>query len=242
MTVKKHSENEEMGLQHAIDGIPSEPEDIAQLEQDGEMPGDAPDDTPAEGSSGMTGRLKGVFGQVGSRLPRRLGDVVTGRHAVLKVSALSVLLYFATFNLSYFLILKPVWHRLDGLVAKKAIIQDFLIVRESSSAVTGFRDNLMRGDERVTVIAELEQMAIRSGMRMAGRPALPGSREVSERMREYPIELRLRGSYHEVGEFLSMVESSSRFLMVREVELDTRDTSAREGEVKVVVGAISWEE
>lgn len=228
-----------MGLQHAIDGIHPEPEDVVAPADVGvsDGGGEAP-----ERSNALRDRLKGVFGHLLSRCPRRLNDVAKGRNALWKVALLSVILYFATFNLSYFLILKPVWHRLDGLVAKKAIIQDFLIVRESSSAVTGFRDGLMRGDERVTVISELEQMATRSGLRFAGRAALPGSREVSPRMTEYPIELRLRGSFHEVGEFLSLVESSPRFLMVREVELDTRDTSSREGEAKVVVGAISWEE
>ena len=238
MTVKTRAEREEMGLQHAIDGIHPEPEDVAPadvapVEGDGEEP---------DRSNALQDRLKGALGTLSSRFPRRFGDVVNGRRAVWKVAILSVLLYFATFNLSYFFIMKPVWHRLDGLVAKKAIMQDFLIVRQSSSAVTEFRDGLMRGDERVTVVSELEQMASRAGLRLAGRPGLPGSREVSRRMIEYPIELRLRGSFHEVGEFLSLVESSPRFLMVREVELDTRDTSSREGEAKIVVGAISWEE
>lgn len=232
--MKAKAEREEMGLQHAIDGIHPEPEDAAIVEDGAEETQEEP--------GGLKGRLNSVLGHLWARFPRRFGDIAAGRHAVWKVAIISVLLYFATFNLSYFLILKPVWHRLDGLVAKKAIIQDFLIVRESSSAVTTFRDGLMRGDERVTVVSELEQMAVRAGMRLAGRPALPGSREVSQRMTEYPIELRLRGSYHELGEFLSLVESSPRFLMVREVELDTRETSPREGEVKVVVGAISWEE
>jgi Tfp pilus assembly protein PilO len=231
--VDKQAERKEMGLQHAIDGIHPEPEDVAPVEGDG--------GTPTR-SNALNEKMKGMLGHLSSRFPRRLNDVVKGRHAVWKVAILSVLLYFATFNLSYFFIMKPVWQRLDGLVAKKAIIQDFLIVRESGSAITAFRDGLMRGDERVTVISELEQMATRAGLRLAGRPGLPGSREVSQRMTEYPIELRLRGSYHEVGEFLGLVESSHRFLMVREVELDTRDTSSREGEAKIVVGAISWEE
>jgi len=159
-----------------------------------------------------------------------------------RIAAVAILIYVAAANLSYFLVLKPVWTRLDGVKGRKTIIEDFFVVRESSTAVAGFRDGLMKGDQRMTVITSLEQLAKDAGAKVVGEPNLLPEIETSKRMVEYPLELTLRGTYHEIGEFLGLVESSQRFLIVRRVTFETGEDGNGDPEAKIIIGAVSWED
>ncbi len=159
-----------------------------------------------------------------------------------RIAAVAILIYVAAANLSYFLVLKPVWTRLDGVKGRKTIIEDFFVVRESSTAVAGFRDGLMKGDQRMTVITSLEQLASDAGAKVTEEPRLLPEIETSKRMAEYPLELTLRGTYHEIGEFLGLVESSQRFLIVRRVTFETGEDGTGDPEAKIVIGAVSWED
>lgn len=159
-----------------------------------------------------------------------------------RIAAVAILIYVGAANLSYFLVLKPVWARLDGIKERKTIIEDFFVVRESSSAVAGFRDGLMKGDQRMTVITSLEQLASGTGAKVTEEPNLLPKNEISKRMVEYPFELTLRGTYHEIGKFLGLVESNQRFLIVRRVMFETGEDGAGGPEAKVLIGAVSWED
>ncbi len=159
-----------------------------------------------------------------------------------RIAAVATLIYVAAANLSYFLVLKPVRARLDGVKGRKTIIEDFFVVRESSTAVAGFRDGLMKGDQRMTVITSLEQLAKDAGAKVTGEPNLLPEIETSKRMVEYPFELTLRGTYHEIGEFLGLVESSRRFLIIRRVIFETGEDGRGDPEAKIVIGAVSWED
>jgi len=161
---------------------------------------------------------------------------------VWRIAAVAILIYVAAANLSYFLVLKPVWARLDGVKGRKTIIEDFFVVRESSTAVAGFRDGLMKGDQRMTVITSLEQLAKDAGAKVTEEPRLLPEIETSKRMIEYPLELTLRGTYHEIGKFLGLVESSQRFLVVRRVTFEIGEDGTGDPEAKIVIGAVSWED
>ncbi|MCD4690924.1 type 4a pilus biogenesis protein PilO [bacterium] len=161
---------------------------------------------------------------------------------VWRTAVVAILIYVVAANLSYFLVLKPVWSRLDVLQSRKTIIEDFFVVRESSSAVAGFRDGLMKGDQRMTIITSLEHIAGEAGVRVSGEPRLLPEVEVSKHMVEYPIELTLAGSYHKVGSFLGRVESSSRFLIVRRIVFEVKDDGRGDTEARIIVGAVSWED
>jgi Tfp pilus assembly protein PilO len=220
-----------MGLQHAIG-------DMASVRKDAVASKEA-----AGSTSGLFGTLRGRLTCACSRV-RRLGrrGPMRGRGTVWRISAIAILTYVVAVNLSYFFVLKPIWTRLDGLVEKKSVIQDFLVVRESSTALAGFKDALMRGDERMTVIGEIEQMAQDAGLRAAGEAALLPPKSISKKVTEYPMELKFRGTFHEAGQFLSLVEASPRCLVVTEVELAANGSGRGECDVAVVLGAASWEE
>lgn len=202
-------------------------------------------DDPAElnGSAETDANTPECEGGGGSQLSRlvRLGGGPRPWTAW-RIAAVAIMIYVAAANLSYFLVLKPVWNRLDVLRDRKTIIEDFFVVRESSTAVAAFRDGLMKGDQRMTVITSLEQLAKDAGVRVSEEPKLLPQSEISKRMVEYPIELTLRGEYHEIGGFLGLVESSQRFLIVRRVSFEANEDGGGDPEAKVLVGAVSWED
>lgn len=218
-----------MGLQHAIH--------------------DVREDSHAEaGEFSRTGIAAGI-----SKLSPSLGRLVAGagslarrsrggRTSIWRVVALAILVYVGALNLANFLVVRPVRARLDGIVEEKAIVEDFLLLRQSGQALAGVRDALMRGDERVTVLGDVRQMAADAGLTVVGEPKLLSSQEASKKMTEYPMEITLRGSYHETGEFIRSVESSSRLLSVKSIEIDAGESSAANATVTVTLGALSWED
>jgi Tfp pilus assembly protein PilO len=223
-----------MGLQHALEDIEHRPSGEAEG-----APGE-PEASPVEleGRRGAREKLSPVVTKL-ANFARSLVDI---RGSVWKVVVVGVLAYAIAFSVSYFIVLKPAWARLDEVVARKALMHDFLLFRESNTAVAEFRNALMTGDQRVTVVAELEQMAREVGLRPLGDAKLPPAKDVSSEIKEYPMELRLRGSYHQVGEYLSQLEAAPRFLVVKEVELVTREDDPSDTEAAITVSAISWEE
>lgn len=173
-------------------------------------------------------------------LRKLLGPGSRGGWSAWRVTAVTILTYVAAVNLSYFFVLKPIWSRLNVLVEKKGVIQDFLIVRESAAAVSGFKDGLMHGDQRMTVVAEFEDMAREAGLRMAGEPGLLPPKEISKKLMEYPVEIDLKGTYHEVGHFLSLLEASPRCPLVTDVELISDEGGGRQFGVRLRIAITSW--
>jgi Tfp pilus assembly protein PilO len=222
-----------MGLQHALEDI-DHPAGGAD---------DAPDGTESSAVAAEEHRASGtVPGQVLSKVLCVVGRVAGMRWTLWKVLAVGVLAYVIAFGVSYYIVLKPAWAKLNEVTARNALIHDFMLFRESNTAVAQFRNALMEGDQRVTVVAELEQMAREVGLTPIGEAKLPPSKDVSDAIKEYPMELKFSGSYHEVGEYLSRLEAAPRFLAVKEVEIVSRDDDRSDSEVTITVSAISWEE
>jgi Tfp pilus assembly protein PilO len=222
-----------MGLQHALEDTEQRPDGAGNASGDPE---------PSLAEIGSTGSAPP---RLGAALTKALGaarSLVDIRGSVWKVVAVAVLAYVLAFSVSYFLVLKPAWAQLDEVMARKALIHDFLLFRESNTAVAEFRNALMQGDQRVTVVAELEEMAREVGLTPIGEAKLPPSKDVSDEIKEYPMELKLLGSYHEVGEYLSQLEAAPRFLAVKEVELVSREDDPSRTEATITVSAVSWEE
>jgi Tfp pilus assembly protein PilO len=222
-----------MGLQHALEDIEQPPAGA-----DDPVDGAESESFVAEerGASGTGSAL--VLGKV----LRVVNRVAGARWTLWKVLGVGVLTYVIAFGVSYYVVLKPAWAKLDEVTGRNALIHDFMLFRESNTAVAQFRSALMEGDQRVTVVAELEQMAREVGLTPIGEAKLPPSKDVSDAIKEYPIELKFSGSYHEVGEYLSRLEAAPRFLAVKEVEIVSRDDDRSDSEVTITVSAVSWEE
>lgn len=221
-----------MGLQHALEDLEPRP-DAA------ETPAGDAEPAVIDAETGGKTRLK--LAPVLATVVGLFHSLVDIRGSVWRVLAVGILAYALAFGVSYFLVLKPAWARLDEVVARKTLIHDFLLLRESNTAVAEFRNALMQGDQRVTVVAELEEMAREAGLRPIGETKLPPLRDVSAEIKEYPMELRLRGSYHEVGEYLSQLEAAPGFLVIKQVELVSREDTPSGTEAAITVSAVSWE-
>jgi len=220
-----------MAVQRAIHDVGGAASGSASLSQD----------TTARTPQAATPSGRGC-GTLLASLRRTLRPRQRGGWSVWRVAAIAILSYVVAVNLSYFFVLKPIWSRLNVLVEKKGIIQDFLIVRESASAVSGFRDGLMHGDQRMSVVAEFEDLANEAGLRMVGEPGLLPQRELSDRIVEYPVEIDLRGSYHEVGRFLGLLEASPRCPLVSDVEVTGGESGSGVCTVRVRLGVPAWAE
>jgi Tfp pilus assembly protein PilO len=183
----------------------------------------------AKGGNAL-GVLRKLMGPASSR----------GGRSAWRVTAVAILTYVVAVNLSYFLVLKPIWSRLNVLMEKKGVIQDFLIVRESAAAVSGFKDGLMHGDQRMTVVTEFEDLAREAGLRMNGEAGLMPPREVSKKLVEYPVEIDFRGTYHEAGHFLSLLEASPRCPLVSDVELVADEGGGRQCSLRLRIAIMSW--
>jgi Tfp pilus assembly protein PilO len=206
--------------------------------------GGATHETAAHGEKTAPGRRFTLAGMKGGSALGAMRKLLLpgsrGGWSAWRVAAIAILTYVAAVNLSYFFVLKPVWSRLNVLVEKKGVIQDFLIVRESAAAVSGFKDGLMHGDQRMTVVAEFEDLAGQAGLRMVGEPGLLPPREMSKKLMEYPVEIDLRGTYHDAGRFLSLLEASPRCPLVTDVEIASDEGGGRQCTVCVRIAIASW--
>jgi len=179
-------------------------------------------------------------------LKRVTGPIVSlwsAQQTVWRLTILSVVVYLLLLGLANFIVLRPARGRLTDIQRQTATIQDYLVARESSSAIAGFKDALMSGDQRSSVIASIEEMAKSAGVKISGDPERLGPTRVSAHIVEYPIEVDLRGSYHQLGEFLRLVESSEyRYLVVREARMYVDDRSSGEPWATVLMGSFAWED
>jgi len=201
----------------------------------------APEGEPAEdGDPGRPGKLSG-FGQfkVDPEWLRKMWSASTiGRVAVAGIAVYSLVIAGA-----YFFLLQPASKQLHEFREQKNVLHDYVVIQQAGAAIGSFKDGLMTGDQRLTVMSEVKMMAEGSGVRIVGDPELLLKREVSGRFAQYPVKLKVRGRYHEIGQFLSLLESSPRFIVVEEVEIMSEAASlATESEATVLLGIAAWEE
>lgn len=163
-------------------------------------------------------------------------------HSLGRVALLAILVYAITSGSAYFFLMQPLSTRLHQVKTQKSLLHDYMVIQEAGAAIGTFKDGLMTGDQRLTVMSEVNLMADGSGVTLIGDPDLLLRRDVSGNIVEYPIRLRAKGTYHEMGEFLSLLESSRRFAVVEDVEIRSEVASrSRESEVTVLLSLAAWE-
>ena len=163
-------------------------------------------------------------------------------HSLGRVALLAILVYAITSGSAYFFLMQPLSTRLHQVRTQKSLLHDYMVIQEAGAAIGTFKDGLMTGDQRLTVMSEVNLMADGSGVTLIGDPDLLLRRDVSGNIVEYPIRLRAKGTYHEMGEFLSLLESSRRFAVVEDVEIRSEVASrSRESEVTVLLSLAAWE-
>lgn len=223
-------------------------EDVSESEEGlteaGDEAGDAPDagdgeNQPVDKSDsgpGVVDLLRKSFSISGLR-------ELWQQAAVWKIAIAAVVVYALTVNAGYFLLLKPNSDRLRGVKETKELLHDFNVIEECSAAMSSFQDGLMNGDQRLTVMSEVQLMATEAGVKVIGDPDLLSPRDVSSVVKEYPVRLRVSGGYHEVGRFVSLLERSPRFIQIEEIEIISEVASrSLNSEATVTLALASWEE
>ena len=153
-----------------------------------------------------------------------------------------VCVYALAVGSAYFLLVRPMTVRLHMVQEQKNRLHDYVVIQEASAAINAFKDGLMTGDQRLTVMSEVRLMAEGSGVKIMGDPDLLLAREGSGHFVEYPLRLRIRGTFHEIGEFLSLLEGSPRFTLLEEVEIRSdADSRERDSEATVLLALAAWE-
>jgi Tfp pilus assembly protein PilO len=100
----------------------------------------------------------------------------------------------------------------------------------------------MTGDQRLTVMSEISEMAEASGVRITGDPELLLGRKGPGNFSQYPMRLRVKATYHEVGDFLSLLESSPRFAAVEQVDIRSDvESGSGESETTILIALAAWE-
>ena len=163
-------------------------------------------------------------------------------NSVPRIAVLSIAVYCACVGAAYFLLMQPTASRLHHVKEEKAILHDYSVIQEAGAVIGDFKDGLMTGDQRLTVMSEVRLMATGAGVNIVGDPELLVRHEASKQISEYPIKMRLKGTYHEIGEFLALLEGSPRFIRVEEVEMwSDADSGSRDSEATVLLALASWE-
>ena len=201
---------------------------------DGELEGDAPL------TSGGVGKLRGM-GQFSVNFDWL--RAVWRAHSLARISLLAVLICALTVASAYLFVMQPSSIRLHEIREQKGMLHDYVVIQQAGAAIGAFKNGLMTGDQRLTVMSEVRLMAEGSGVKIAGDPDLLLRRGVTGHFVEYPIRLRVRGSFHGMGEFLSLLEGSPRFVLVEEIEIMS-DAASRssESEATVLLALAAWEE
>jgi Tfp pilus assembly protein PilO len=171
----------------------------------------------------------------------KLREVWRG-NSVGRTALLAVIVYMLAVGSSFFFLFQPTDRRLHEVRSQKDILHDYMVITQAGAAIGGFKDGLMTGDQRLTVMSEVTQMAEASGVRVIGDPELLMARDTHGSFSEYPMRVRAKGTFHEIGDFLSLLESSPRFVVVEEVEIRS-DVASRssESEVTLLLALAAWE-
>ena len=159
-----------------------------------------------------------------------------------KTAVLVVCVYALAVGSVHFLIMQPTSRRLHLVQEQKSLLHDYVVIERADAAIGVFKDGLMTGDQRLTVMSEVRLMAEGSGVKIMGDPDLLLARDVSGHLVEYPLRLRIRGTFREIGEFLSLLEGSPRFTLLEEVEIRSdADSRERDSEATVLLALAAWE-
>lgn len=221
---------------------PYDPDELVVVEGEEQVGQTAAESTEPEDRPGSRpGAAPGVAAKVRSH---RFSQVVLLRpNSVGRVAILSAVIYVVAVGAAYFLIAQPLSNRLHNVGERMSMLHDVTVIEQASAALVSFTDGLMTGDQRLTVMSEFGLMAKDTGVKLIGDPELLMPREVSKLVIEYPARLRIKGTYHEIGTFLSLLESSPRFVQVEEVEiLSDMDSRAGDSEATVLLALASWGE
>ena len=103
-----------------------------------------------------------------------------------RIALMAVCGYVLCVGAAYFFVKQPLSTDLHRMKEQKNILHDYVVIEEASAAISSFKEGLMTGDQRLTVMSEVNQMADESGVKIVGDPDLLLSREISPNLVDTP--------------------------------------------------------
>ncbi len=110
-----------------------------------------------------------------------------------RVALLAVCSYVLCTGAAYFFLMQPLSTKLHEVKEQKSILHDYVVIQQAGAAIGAFKDGLMTGDQRLTVMSEVNQMAESSGVKIVGDPDLLLRRAVSPELRGVPGQASRQG-------------------------------------------------
>ncbi|MBN1526905.1 MAG: type 4a pilus biogenesis protein PilO [Candidatus Omnitrophica bacterium] len=166
--------------------------------------------------------------------------------------------YVAVITAYLLLVLKPQLVSIVTIAQKaartgselKTARSDIAAIEQMKTRKTAYRDKIELYEKRLpveqeipSVLETLSAMAKNANMRIVSitpvaLPAPKGPQKKAEKEKIYqeiPISVSVKSGYHELGYFLSQLESSDRFMKVADISIRADKTSPRKNNVELLV-------
>jgi Tfp pilus assembly protein PilO len=127
---------------------------------------------------------------------------------------LGVAVYLIGVNLLYFVLLRPMHNKLRLIKTQKSTAEDCYLLDTARQATKEFGDRLVQPNELKLVRRRIIDIARRYNVTVLSI-ALPSSEEkFGWQLAKIPIKVQLQGGYHDIGSFISGLESSEKLFVV----------------------------
>lgn len=145
-----------------------------------------------------------------------------------------VLLLAAILGAAGWFLVKPAFEELEEAEAKEDELRSELRVKQSKAAqLDAYREQLAEMEESFgtmlrqlpdetdmeSLLIDLSQTSVAAGLEV--NFFKPGSEQRREFYAEYPIQLRVSGSYHEFGAFVSGLAALPRIVTLHDISIST---------------------
>jgi type IV pilus assembly protein PilO len=101
-------------------------------------------------------------------------------------------------------------------------------------------ETILSSEEEIpSLLEELSAMAKESGVRIIGiRPQaaiVPGGEAGTDSYEEIPVSIKAKCGYHQLGRFISRLESAKRLLVIEQINIASNPRTSRSHDVQLLV-------
>jgi len=143
--------------------------------------------------------------------------------------------------------------RVSGLLSKvgktnqdlKSAMSDISMIEKYKSNIEAYKAKVERYEKTLpaeqeipSLLETLSRMAKSSNIKISALTPVSGSGkggETTHTYREIPILISAKSGYHELGQFLSAMENSDRFMKVVDIDIRANNTTPRKHDVELLI-------
>ena len=133
--------------------------------------------------------------------------------------SLAIVVYLIGANLVYFFLLKPISDKLRVIKTQKSTAEDWYLLNTARQAVKAFRGRLVGPDELKLVRSRIINIARRCDVTVLSIVPSSSEERFGWGLAKIPIKVQLQGGYHDIGSFISRLESSEKLFIVDDLRI-----------------------